>query len=113
MILCLLHGRAARRVILRPARTVAAFDIVLDDGFEFLRDAVALQGNGTFTIDIHRRRGNLAGAGQTDADIGVPAFTRTVDHAAHDSDAHGFNAWITGLPDRGSASGREREWPVV
>src|SRR3546814_2823892 len=59
MILCLLHGRAARRVILRPARTVAAFDIVLDDGFEFLRDAVALQGNGTFTIDIQIGRAHV------------------------------------------------------
>ncbi len=32
----------------------------------------------------HRGSGRLAGTGQADADIGMPAFTRTVDDAPHD-----------------------------
>src|SRR5690606_1718225 len=82
------------------AVAITALDIVLDNGFEFLCDAVALQGDAAFAVDIDRRRGDFARAGQADADVGVTAFARTIDHATHDRDVHGLDTGIARLPDR-------------
>ncbi len=55
---------------------VAALHVVLDDGLEFLGDALALEGDGLFAIDVHRRDRHFAGTGKGDADVGVLGFTR-------------------------------------
>src|SRR5262245_21033219 len=63
-------------------------DVRFDDCLELLSDAFALQRHGLAAVDVHRRDRHFAGAGQTDADIGVLGFAGPVDHAAHHRDPH-------------------------
>src|ERR671935_176 len=49
-------------------------------------------------VDEDRRGGLLAGSGKRNADIGVLAFARPVDDAAHDRDVERLDAGIAPLP---------------
>src|SRR5258706_4809568 len=75
-------------------------DVILDDRLELLRDVLALERHGLAAVDVHRRHRYLVGSRETDADVGVLGFTRPVDHAAHDRDAHLFHPGVCGAPDR-------------
>ena len=76
------------------------FDIALHDFLKLFGNPVAFQRNRFFAVFINRRYRGFAGAGQADADIGVFAFARPVDHATHNRHFHGFNARILGAPYR-------------
>src|SRR5690606_20035306 len=77
---------------------VATLDIVFHDLLEFLSNRVALQGDRALAIDEDRSGRNFASARKADADVGMTAFARTIDHAAHYGHVHGFNAGIACLP---------------
>src|SRR5690606_31443221 len=93
-----LRDGAADSGMARRGRAIAARDIFLDDGLEFGGDAVALERDRTLAIDEDRRRRHLAGAGQADADVGMAALARTVDHATHYCHVHGLDARILLAP---------------
>jgi hypothetical protein len=57
------------------ARAVALVDIVDHHRLEFGRDVGAAQSAEFLAVDEYRRRRDFTGAGQGDADIGVPGFT--------------------------------------
>src|SRR5205085_8809332 len=92
------RARAGRRPLASStgerSRAVALFDVVLDDALELARDALAAQGQGLFAVDEDRRGRCLAGSRQADADVGMLAFARTVDDAAHHCDLHALDAGI-------------------
>src|SRR3989344_2207454 len=77
----------------------AAFDVALHDLVELLRDAVTAQGQGLFAVDEDRGGRRLAIARQADADVGVLAFTRAVDDAAHDGHLEVLDAGVLLAPD--------------
>src|SRR5580765_5652780 len=85
----------------RDSLLLAVFlsDVRFDDRLELLGDALALEGHGLGSVDVHRRHRNLAGARQADADVGVLGFAGTVDHAAHHVDPHSLHAGIGRFPD--------------
>src|SRR4029077_15715635 len=73
------------RLEVRPRRlaTVGRAYVVEDDLLEFLGDSLALERHRLLAVDVHRCDGNLAGAWQTDADIGHLRLAGAVDDAAH------------------------------
>src|SRR6185503_6095496 len=79
---------------------VFSADVVFDDRLEFLGDAIALERDGLFAVDVDRGDGHLAGAGKADADVRVLRFAGAVHHAAHHRDPHGFHAGVRLAPDR-------------
>ncbi len=87
----MLRNRAAR---------VLALHVVFDDRLKLLGDAVSLERHRALAVDEHRRHRRLARPGQADADVGVLALARSVDHAAHHGDVHRLDAGILSTPYR-------------
>src|SRR5690606_24966125 len=79
---------------------IATRNVILDDGLEFLCDAITLESDRALAVHEHRRGGQLAGARQADADIGMPALTRTVHDTPHHSDIHRLHAGVLAFPYR-------------
>ena len=59
------------------------FNVLFNDGLKFFGNAIAFEGNGFFTVNINWGYRNFASAGQTDANIGMFALTRTIHHTTH------------------------------
>src|SRR4051812_37643365 len=68
--------------------------IALNQRLEFARDIVALERYRLDAVDVYRRYGIFPGPRQTDADIRMLAFARTVDDAAHHSYVHVSDAGV-------------------
>ena len=60
-------------------------DVLLNQLLKFLGDVVTTQGQFFFTIDENGRCRGFTRTGQTDANVGVFAFTRTIDDARSES----------------------------
>jgi hypothetical protein len=69
---------------------------------EFGGDVGSAQGAEFLAVDEHRRRRGFAGAGQGDADIGMPGFAGAVDDAARDRDVERFDAGLRLQPMNGT-----------
>ena len=81
-------------------RAKAFFDVVLDHDLEVACNRVAAQRHAFFAVDEDRRRRRLAGTGQADADVGMFAFARAVDDAAHHGHLELLDTGILLAPDR-------------
>ena len=64
----------------------ALVDIVGHQRLKVVRDRLSPQRQRLFAVDEYRCGGRFARTGQADADIGVFAFARAIDDAAHDGD---------------------------
>ena len=73
-------------------------DVVFDDRLELRGDIRPAQRHNLLTIHENRRRRLLAGAWETDANIGMFALARPIDDTAHDRNRHVLHAFIAGAP---------------
>ena len=83
-----------------PPRTVSIDHIVFDNALELGGYVVALERDGLLTVHIDWRNGTFPGSRQTDSNIGLAGFSRTVHHTAHDGNVHLLNARKLGRPGR-------------
>ncbi len=74
--------------------------VIIDQRLEFFGDAIAFQRDGLFAVDVYGRHGPFARARQRYADGGQLGLSRSIDHAAHDSDVHVFDARKFVFPHR-------------
>src|SRR4029453_3513289 len=89
------HRRGA---VVRDGRREASRDVVLEDAFELLHQALAPERPVEPAVDEHRRDRLLERARQRDPDVGVLGLARPVHDAAHHRDPHVLDAGAGLLP---------------
>src|SRR5208282_5004877 len=75
-------------------------DVALNQGLEFAGDIVTLERDRLDAVNVNRRHRVFARTRQTDADVGVLALARSIDHAPHHRDVHVLYARIAHAPQR-------------
>src|ERR1043166_7779896 len=82
------------------ASGIPCLHVLVDELTELARQLVirAAQRLHVLAVDIYRAVRRLAGAGETDADVGGLRLAGAVDHAAHDGERHRLDAFVLRLP---------------